>query len=85
VSGFGMSNPGKLLELMAAHGRDELPDNQLAGLQSARALGFWATVVCQAAHESLSHANSPAEGVIDGPPVEIAELLRRSGVNPIGD
>lgn len=76
VSGFGVRNPGKLLQSLAAHRDGKLGESAYAALVTPAACGFWATVVCEGAHESLSAGTTVNDGVIDGRTLEVEELLR---------
>jgi hypothetical protein len=71
-----MRNPGRLLQSLAAHRNGALSESARAAMVTPAACGFWATVVCEAAHESLSAGSTAAEGVVDGRPVDVSGLLK---------
>lgn len=77
VSGFGIRNPGRLLMSLASNRDGTQKQDEGDGPFAPAAAGFWATVVCEAAHESLSAGNAVAEGVVDGSAVNVAELLQQ--------
>jgi predicted dehydrogenase len=76
VSGYGMSCPGKLLRVLNRFRNEEIADQERENLSTPMSLGFYTTVVCEAAHLSLERGVEVSDGVTRGPAVEIAPLLR---------
>jgi len=75
VTGYGMSHPGRLLQTIQRHRDGDLEDEEYARMMGALQLGYWATVVCAAAHQSLAEGTRSKRGVISGADVDITELL----------
>ncbi|OHB81056.1 MAG: hypothetical protein A2W31_11565 [Planctomycetes bacterium RBG_16_64_10] len=75
VTGYGMSRPGRLYQKFIAHRNGQLPADELAVLRGLFELGFWTTVVCQAAEESLRRGQQTDRGVVHGTEIDVATLL----------
>lgn len=75
VTGYGMSRPGQLYQKFIAHRNGELADAELAALASLFELGFWTTVVCEAAAESLARGRRTGQGVVHGIEIDVPTLL----------
>ena len=75
VSGYGMSCPGRLAELMLRHCAGEMAATDLEAHLSPMALGFYTTLVCECAHVSLAAGQEEAGSVI-GAPVDTLEILK---------
>lgn len=77
VTGYGMSHPGRLFQAILRHREGDMEDGEYARMMGALQLGYWATVVCAAAHQSLAGGRRSKRGVISGIDVEIAEMLEK--------
>ena len=75
VSGYGMSSPGKLLKSMSHFQNNQVTDAQHEEQFSPFALGFYTTVVCEAAHESLYAGDEIEKGVTRGKTISVHDLL----------
>lgn len=76
VSGYGMDYPGSLYEAIIQHRAGAMGSPEYAERMGPLATGFYATVVCEAAHRSLESGTRSADGVVLGVDVDVAELLR---------
>jgi predicted dehydrogenase len=77
VSGYGIDSPGRLYQQILAGRRGELPAELRAGLLTPMALGFYTTVVLQAAEESLAGGAESAPGVVAGAELDCGDLVGR--------
>ena len=77
VTGYGMSSPGRLYQKILAHRQGQLSDEAKAQLATPLELGFYTTLVCEAAEESLRQGTSVADGVTVGPAIDLRELCAR--------
>jgi predicted dehydrogenase len=75
VTGYGMSHPGRLYEKLHAHRNGQLTATEAAALGDLFELGFWTTVVCEAAEESLQQGQETPGGVVHGVTIDLATLL----------
>jgi hypothetical protein len=75
VSGFGMDCPGKIVGNILKHRRGEMSEAEKELLLSPFALGFYTTLVCECAHESLARGTAPEEGVVLGATVDARRFL----------
>ena len=75
VTGYGVSHPGQLYEKLHAHRNGHLSSAAAASLGNLVELGFWATVVCEAAEESLRQGQRTHRGAVHGVTMDIASLL----------
>ena len=76
VTGFGMSVPGDLLTNFIERRDGALDDAETEELLSPMQLGFWATAIVEAAHESLRRGEGTDNGVTFGAQVQVEDLLR---------
>lgn len=76
VTGYGMSRPGRIYQKFLKHRNGKLPDKELTELNDLFELGFWTTVVCEAAEQSLDRSSDTQNGVTHGVEVEVAALLQ---------
>ena len=74
VSGYGISRPGRLYQKILRDRNGKLTAAEREEMMSPVELGFWTTVVLQAASQSLETAQS-ASGATRGAPIELAALL----------
>ena len=77
VGGFGMDVAGKQFEDILALRNGSLPDEALAAQLTPEAAGFHATLICQAAEESLAGGTQTAPGVTTGIDIDLPALLDR--------
>lgn len=75
VSGYGMRSPGKIIKNIIRFRNNEMSSHEFNELMSPFELGFFTTIVCEAAHHSLALADESFNGVITGKEVDIKELL----------
>jgi predicted dehydrogenase len=76
VSGYGMSQPGKLYQQLIQWRQGNLSEEERTAAMDPVALGFWTTVVLEAAEQSLKAGKRTDEGVFTGKEVSIADLLK---------
>jgi predicted dehydrogenase len=76
VSGYGISHPGKLYELIGRHRSEGLSPAEYAECMSPQAGGFYATRVCEAAERSLAQGRRLESGAVHGVDIELDALLR---------
>lgn len=76
VTGYGISSPGHLYEQVLAHRKGLLSPAQLAQALSAMTLGFYATLVLQAAEMSLAQGQKTG-GVVSGEAIDLRHLVRQ--------
>ena len=76
VSGYGMDYPGRLYETLVRHRDGNLGADEYAEMMSPFQVGFWATVVCEAAQQSLARGTPCRDGVVHGAEIEAEALLR---------
>jgi len=75
VSGYGMRSPGKIIRNFLKHRNGRLGDDKKEGLYSLFNIGFYTTVVCEAANSSLAGGEEIAKGVISGRKIILRDLL----------
>jgi hypothetical protein len=75
VTGYGISNPGRLYQqaLALRHGRLAAPARE--ALFSPMALGFYTTLVLEAGEKSLAEGRKNAAGVMHGTSVDLRRLV----------
>jgi len=76
VSGYGMSRPGRLLTKILRARQGNLTAEERAAMMMPLELGFWTTVILEAAHESLRRSQMSPAGTISGVPVDTRQLIR---------
>ena len=76
VTGYGMSQPGKLYQQLLRHRHGDLTDPERAALRDPVEQGFWTTVVLEAAEHSLKTGTRSDDGVFTGVEVSVADLLK---------
>jgi predicted dehydrogenase len=74
VSGYGISSPGRLFERIWARRAGQLSDQQKAQLMNPIELGFFTTLVCQAAEQSLREGIPVTRGVTEGRVIDLRQL-----------
>lgn len=75
VSGFGMDYPGKILREILDFRNDVLDEEALKARQSPFILGFFTTLVCECAAESLRQGDSVENGVVIGKKIDARRYL----------
>jgi predicted dehydrogenase len=81
VTGFGMDCPGRIVRNILRFRHGEMADDERAELLSPFSLGFYTTLVCECAIESLARGSARDEGVVVGETVDARRRLREA----IGD
>jgi predicted dehydrogenase len=76
VSGYGISSPGRILRNITRFRDGEMSADELEDLMSPFSLGFYTTVVCEAAHKSLDEGQDIGNGVTHGAYVDVAALVK---------
>jgi predicted dehydrogenase len=76
VTGYGMSRPGRLYQKFIRNRNGKLSDKDVKETNDLFELGFWTTVVCEAAEDSLSRAKDIRNGVTHGVEIVVADLLK---------
>ncbi len=77
VSGYGISSPGRIFRTLRRFRNGEIDAAGREAWHSLVNLGFYTTVVCDAAHRSLAAGERQGNGVVKGEAVEVADLLGR--------
>lgn len=78
VSGYGISNPGRIFRQIQRFRNNEMTDAERQGLLSPVSLGFYTTVICEAAHLSLDQGQAMGAGTVQGVTIDIRQLLRQT-------
>jgi predicted dehydrogenase len=76
VSGYGIANPGRLYEQIAARGRGALSESALQNALSPMNLGFYATLVLEGAEKSLATGEKVGNGATLGPVIDLGAYVR---------
>jgi hypothetical protein len=76
VSGYGISRPGRLYQKLLRFRRGEMPAEERAAMLDPVELGFWTTVILQAAQQGLALAGGPESGATVGTEVGVRDLIR---------
>jgi len=77
VTGYGISSPGRIYQHFLAARNGRLAAAAREAMLTPTALGFYTTVVLQAAEESLRLGTPVASGVVAGPALNAGELVIR--------
>jgi hypothetical protein len=75
VSGYGMRSPGRIIQNIIKHRNGLLSDDETEQLYSPFSLGFYTTLVCEAAHVSLAQGGAIANGAIKGKEIVLRDFL----------
>lgn len=75
VSGYGISRPGRLYQRILRARRGELSLQQRQDAMNPVELGFWTTVILEAAQQSLEQGQRTPTGSVRGVAIEIPQLL----------
>jgi len=78
VSGYGISHPGRLYQKLLKDRQGALPPTERAALHDPVELGFWTTVVLEAAERSLKSGRKSGLGAVAGDDVDVPALLRET-------
>jgi predicted dehydrogenase len=81
VTGYGISNPGRLYQQILALRNNTLSQTEREACFTPMALGFYATLVLEAAERSLNTGNKTASGVTLGTTIDLRALC----VDELGD
>jgi predicted dehydrogenase len=76
VTGYGMSRPGRIYQKFLQERNGALAPKELDTLNNLFELGFWTTVVCEAAEQSLHQSTDIDNGVTHGVEIDVAALLK---------
>lgn len=77
VTGYGMSRPGRLYQKFLCNHQGKLGTKERDEMMSSVELGFWTTVVLEAAEQSLKSGRSGAPGVTNGIEIDVPSLLKK--------
>ncbi len=77
VTGYGMASPGRIYQKILASRNDSLHPAVRDQMMTANELGFFTSVVLEAAEESLQKGTSIADGVTSGITIDCRELIVR--------
>jgi hypothetical protein len=77
VAGYGIGSPGRMYQQIMALRNGSLPAPERAAAATPMALGFYTTLVLEAAEKSLAEGSRPATGVTLGQPVDLGDLVRK--------
>jgi predicted dehydrogenase len=75
VTGYGISSPGRLYQQALALRNGRMPDAQREAAFTPMALGFYTTLVLEAAERSLIQGGTTAAGVTSGAAIELPALV----------
>ncbi len=78
VTGYGMSRPGRLYQKFLADRNGKLSPEQRERMMSSVELGFWTTVVLEAAERSLACGQQTASGSVHGTTIQVKDLLQEA-------
>jgi predicted dehydrogenase len=78
VSGYGISNPGRIFRQIQRFRNNEMTHAERQELLSPVSLGFYTTVICEAAHLSLDQGHATGPGAVQGKTIDVRELLRQT-------
>ncbi len=76
VGGYSMSHPGRLFEKILKRRDGEMSAEEYEEMMGPFETGFYTTVVCDAAERSLERGTWSQAGVVHGPDVDVAALLK---------
>ena len=77
VTGYGISSPGELYEQIRAHRAGRVNEAQRQHAMSPLNLGFYATLVLEAAEQSLAQGEAAAAGVTVGIAIDLRQHVAR--------
>jgi predicted dehydrogenase len=77
VTGYGISSPGRMYQKILALRNGRLPAAEQNAAMSPTALGFYTTLVLEAAERSLASGEKLSTGATLGKTIEASELARR--------
>jgi predicted dehydrogenase len=75
VSGYGISSPGRLYEQILRHRNGQVPEAELTSARDPLTLGFYTTLVLEAAETSLMEGRKLESGATLGKAVDLRELV----------
>jgi predicted dehydrogenase len=81
VTGYGISSPGRMYEQILALRNGVMSATEREAFATPMALGFYTTLVLEAAERSLAQGQKVSAGATLGQPVKLGELVREQ----IGD
>jgi hypothetical protein len=74
VTGYGISNPGRLYQQILDWQNGTTSPAEKEGALSPRVLGFYSTLVLEAAEKSLTEGQPGGQGATVGAPVDLKQL-----------
>jgi predicted dehydrogenase len=77
VTGYGISSPGRMYQKILALRNGTLPAAEQKAAMNPMALGFYTTLILEAAERSLTDGEKFSTGATLGKTVEVSELARR--------
>ncbi len=77
VTGYGISSPGRIYQKLLARRNGSLLPEVATAMMTPAELGFYTSLVLEGAEESLATGTQIAEGVTQGPPVDLKQVLVR--------
>lgn len=77
VSGYGISSPGKLYQRVLASQNGTLPAKEREIAMSPMTLGFYATLIVEAAEKSLAEGKKLPTGASLGERIDLSALVRQ--------
>lgn len=77
VTGYGISNPGRMYQQILAWRNGEMPDSERKAIMTPMSLGFYTTLVLEAAERSLIGGNKLKTGVTLGQSMDLDNLVRQ--------
>jgi len=77
VTGYGMSRPGRIYQKFLKNRNGQLSAKERDELNDLFEVGFWTTVVCEAAEQSLDQSKDTHNGVTHGIEIDVASLLKQ--------
>ena len=76
VTGYGISSPGRMFEQILALRNGTMTEEEREAAATPMALGFYTTLVLEAAERSLAQGQKISGGATLGQPVQLGELVR---------
>lgn len=77
VSGYGISSPGRLYDQILRHRNGQLTEPELTAARDPVALGFYTTLVLEAAETSLVEGTKLESGATLGKTIDLRQLVER--------
>lgn len=78
VTGYGITSPGRLYERILARRRGAMPDSELETALSPMNLGFYSTLVLEAAETSLAQGEKLGKGATSGSTIDLRDFATKA-------